>query len=289
MKRLLVVATFAVMMLANALPVAARPPSDPINSFSDYLPGPLAQRQSELRQAALEAVLRGDAVPRGDNMVVNLAAADSTNGGGPSHKPQQGKYVELAFEGEDQILTLLGQFGPDQQTHNHGAFGDVAHGGDPGPAHNEIPEPDRLQDNTTIWEADFSQAYYDTLLYDKDAYPSMANYFLEQSSGQYSVNGYVSDWVQLPNNAATYGSNYCGSIVCTRDVGRFVEDTADNWWDTLVAQEGSEADANAFLATFDIWDRYDFDGDGNFDEPDGYIDHFQAVHAGEGEETGGGA
>jgi immune inhibitor A len=31
------------------------------------------------------------------------------------------------------------------------------------------------------------------------------------------------------------------------------------------------------------------DGDGNFNEPDGYIDHFQSVHAGEGEETGGGA
>ena len=30
------------------------------------------------------------------------------------------------------------------------------------------------------------------------------------------------------------------------------------------------------------------DSDGNFNEPDGYIDHFQAVHAGEGEEAGGG-
>ena len=35
-----------------------------------------------------------------------------------------------------------------------------------------------------------------------------------------------------------------------------------------------------------MWDRYDFDEDGNFDEADGYIDHFQAVHAGEGEEAG---
>ena len=38
-----------------------------------------------------------------------------------------------------------------------------------------------------------------------------------------------------------------------------------------------------------MWDRYDYDNDGNFDEPDGYIDHFQAVHAGEGEDAGGGA
>ena len=29
-----------------------------------------------------------------------------------------------------------------------------------------------------------------------------------------------------------------------------------------------------------MWDRYDVDGDGNFREPDGFIDHFQIVHAG---------
>ena len=32
--------------------------------------------------------------------------------------------------------------------------------------------------------------------------------------------------------------------------------------------------------SYDQWDRYDFDGDGDFNEPDGYIDHFQIVHAG---------
>ena len=36
----------------------------------------------------------------------------------------------------------------------------------------------------------------------------------------------------------------------------------------------------AYLKTFDHQDRYDFDGDGDFNEPDGYIDHFQIVHAG---------
>jgi immune inhibitor A len=117
----------------------------------------------------------------------------------------------------------------------------------------------------------------------------MANYYLDASSGKYSVNGYVSDWVQVPYNEAAYGSNYCGSIVCTRDIGRFIEDQADTWWTTLVAQKGSVAAANAFLAGFDKWDRYDYNGNGIYNEPDGYIDHFQSVHAGVGEETGGGA
>ena len=48
----------------------------------------------------------------------------------------------------------------------------------------------------------------------------------------------------------------------------------------------STAELDAYLSQFDEWDRYDFDEDGDFDEPDGYIDHFQAVHAGEGEEAG---
>jgi immune inhibitor A len=51
----------------------------------------------------------------------------------------------------------------------------------------------------------------------------------------------------------------------------------------------TSAEINDYLAQFDVWDRYDIDSDGNFNEPDGYIDHFQSVHAGEGEETGGGA
>ena len=48
------------------------------------------------------------------------------------------------------------------------------------------------------------------------------------------------------------------------------------------------AEIKAELAKFDVWDRYDFDEDGNFNEPDGYLDHFQAVHAGGGEEAGAG-
>ena len=36
----------------------------------------------------------------------------------------------------------------------------------------------------------------------------------------------------------------------------------------------------ANVKSLDQQDRYDFDSDGNFNEPDGYIDHFQIVHAG---------
>jgi immune inhibitor A len=236
----------------------------------------LGRQQQRLKQRAQELVLQGKVQPVGDNQVVKVA---------------KGQYVELAFEGEDQILTLLGEFGEEAEPFHGGRRTSALHadhGGDPGPLHNDIPEPDRNVDNTTIWEPDFSQSYYDALLYDEGRNPSMANWYLEQSSGRYSVDGHVSDWVQVPFNAANYGSNYCGDIVC-QDTWFFVQDQANVWWDELVAEKGSVAAANAFLATFDVWDRYNYDGDTNFNEPDGYIDHFQSVHAGEGEETGGGA
>ncbi len=40
------------------------------------------------------------------------------------------------------------------------------------------------------------------------------------------------------------------------------------------------------LQSYDKYDRYDFDGDGDFNESDGYLDHFQIVHAG-GDEADG--
>ena len=42
-------------------------------------------------------------------------------------------------------------------------------------------------------------------------------------------------------------------------------------------------------ADYDIEDQGDVDGDGNFHEPDGVIDHLVLVHAGEDKSGGGGA
>jgi immune inhibitor A len=257
------------MAVSVVSPAAAKSPSgENQKPQSDNISSRYSDNQAALKEKAQAMVLNGQATPKGKNKVVKLAPGQS---------------VELAFEGEDQILTVLGQFGAGTPTHSHGN-----HGGAPGPLHNQIPQPNRAVDNTTIWTADFNQAHYDNILYNKSANPSMANYYLEQSSGKYSVDGYVSDWVQVPNNEAAYGSNYCLSNVC-QDTWRFVNDSADAWWTALVAQQGSVAAANAFLATFDVWDRYDADNDTIYDEADGYIDHFQSVHAGEGEEVGGGA
>ncbi|MBL1704923.1 M6 family metalloprotease domain-containing protein, partial [Klebsiella pneumoniae] len=39
---------------------------------------------------------------------------------------------------------------------------------------------------------------------------------------------------------------------------------------------------------FDQFDQYDVNGDGNQNQPDGLIDHLMIIHAGVGQEAGGG-
>jgi immune inhibitor A len=266
LKKLLALITSLSLLLTVAGTAAAKTPTrggEHRAPKADNLSHPLGEKQTALKQKAQEMVLNGEASPKGDNKVVKVA---------------KGQYVELGFEGEDEILTLVGEFG---DTVN------PTYGGEPGPQHNEIPQPDRSVDNTTIWTSDFNRDYYQNMLFNRDQVPSMANWYLKQSSGRYTVDGYVSDWVQVPYNEANYGSNYCGDIVCAR-TWLFVRDQANAWWAELVAEKGEQG-AKDFLASFDVWDRYDYNGNGNFNEPDGYIDHFQSIHAGDGEETGGGA
>jgi immune inhibitor A len=243
---------------------------------SHYLPGPLAAKQEAAREKAIQEQVSGH---------LSRDAKTAWVGRG-----KHGQFVELARTGEDSIWTLLVQFGNQQATHNHGALGNINHAGTAGPVHNQIPQPDRSVDNTTIWAPDFNKAHYEDILFsEKPGQSTMRNFYYEASSGRYTVNGDVTDWVNVPFNEAAYGSNYCGSIVCVRDIQRLLEDGLTAWYNGQKAAGQTDAQINAYLSKFDKWDRYDQDGDQNFNEPDGYIDHFQTVHAGEGEETGGGA
>ena len=257
---------FAFFTSAGAEDLLLAPGQDGNAKAGDNVEHPLGKKQSDLRKQGLHKLLKGQAQAKGANKVVEVA---------------KGQFVELAREGEDKIWTILGEFGtPDQpDLRRHGRTA----------AQPDSRSRTAAVDNTTIWAPDFSQAYYENLLF--SAAPgavSMRNFYIEQSSNRYTVNGDVTDWVQVPFNEANYGTNYCGGIVCAR-TWLFVRDAANAWYDAQIAAGKTPAEINAYLSQFDVWDRYDYDGDGNFNEPDGYIDHFQVVHAGEGEETGGGA
>ena len=119
----------------------------------------------------------------------------------------------------------------------------------------------------------------------------MRNFYIEQSSNRYTVNGDVdglgTSFHIMPRATVR---NYLRRYRLCPNTWRLHAGFGTNaWYANQLAAGKTPAQIDAYLSQFDVWDRYDYDGDGNFNEPDGYIDHFQAVHAGEGEETGGGA
>jgi len=152
-------------------------------------------------------------------------------------------------------------------------------------AHNVMPEPDRTVDNTTIWVPDFSRdQYMDMLFAEGEGANSMRQFYIEQSSNRYTVHGDVTDWVQVPGDAWTYDDDL-ESPLGGNAVWYFLDDSIDGWYDAQIAAGKTPAEINEYLSGFDVWDRYDYDGDGDFDEPDGYIDTAQFVHAGVGNES----
>ncbi|WP_305789512.1 immune inhibitor A domain-containing protein [Symbioplanes lichenis] len=255
---------------AHAAPTAAE--AEPQASLGeDNLPHPLGEEREAERTEALRKLISGQTgtEQRNGSEVIKLGA---------------NKFVEYRKKETktDPILTFLVEFGDQVYP---------AAGGTPGPVHNTIPAPDRdwngdaTDDNTTIWAPDFSPSYYKQLLFAKNK-ESMTNFYYKQSGGRYTVGGDVSDWVKVPYNEARYGSN---EIAESDGYWNFIQDSATAWYDSQVAAGKTPEEIKAYLKTFDVWDRDDFDGDGNFNEPDGYVDHFQAIHAGAGEEAGGGA
>ncbi|MET9575437.1 immune inhibitor A domain-containing protein [Streptomyces massasporeus] len=246
---------------------------DPADRHHDEhdLEGPLSKTQDAQRQEALKQVISGKSKVknREGSKVVQLKSKKGDN-----------KYVELGREKTDKIFTILVEFGDKV---------DSRYGGTPGPLHNTIAKPDRKKDNSTAWRADYDQEYFQDLYFGHGkGVDSVKTYYEKQSSGRYSVDGEVSDWVKVPYNEARYGNNACGDTNCS-SVWNVVSDGLNAWVDRQKAAGRTDAQIKADVARFDEWDRYDFDGDGDFNEPDGYIDHFQIVHAGEDESAGGGA
>ncbi|MFD4241582.1 immune inhibitor A domain-containing protein [Streptomyces sp. NPDC058525] len=267
----------------GAAPAADRQdPTAPAKVVEHDLKGPFSEQQAQQRKAALDQVLTGkkDVEQRGASKVVKL---------------DDKKYVELGREKTDKIFTILVEFGDqvdDTTMYDPDGPGPKPpvqkYGGTPGPLHNTIAQPDRANDNSTAWRKDFSRDYFQELYFGTgQGKHSLKTYYEKTSSGRYSVEGEVSDWVKVPYNEGRYGSNYCGQTNCS-NVWDTVKDGVLAWTEAQKKAGKTDAQIKAQLAQYDQWDRYDFDADGNFNEPDGYIDHFQIVHAGEDESAGGG-
>ena len=227
---------------------------------SDNFPSPKASAKVENRREAIKEL---------------LATAKKA---GKVHQVASGQYVDFPVEQTDRIFVMLVEFGEQGGWITSPAVPVLSQ--TPGPLHNSIAEPNRATNNTTIWQPDYNREHYVDMYFNQ-----MVDYYRAQSSGRYTFNGDVGHWVKVPFNAARYGNNTIGDAA----MWTLIADTINTWTAVQIASGKSLAEVSDYLKTFDVADRYDYDHDGNFSEPDGYIDHFQIVHAGAGEETGGGA
>ncbi len=166
--------------------------------------------------------------------------------------------------------------------------------------HNRIPEPDRATDNSTVWVQDYSRAYYQRQIFGTAVGGSasgtggdtLRSYLQRQSSGAYSITGTVHDWTRVDRPVAHYGTDTCrkkGAPVSTYYCNeQLVTDGLNQWYEDQRATGRTAVSLAKYLATYDTWDRNDFDRDGIFNEPDGYLDRVMVTFAGESQANGGG-
>ena len=146
-------AVAALVAGASATWAQQAPPVDPLEAAAmSVAPGRDAASRHDDR-----AHPKGDAQQALKQRALQARLAGKTSG--KTHRVANGQYVELEREGEDSIWTVLGEFGTRSIRH---------YGGSAGPLHNQIPQPNRAVDNTTIWTPDFTQPYYENLLFNDD-------------------------------------------------------------------------------------------------------------------------
>ncbi|WP_274363998.1 immune inhibitor A domain-containing protein [Paenibacillus thermotolerans] len=151
----------------------------------------------------------------------------------------------------------------------------------------DFPHNGIKPEETDMYYQDYSKEHYEQMIFGSNGYTgpngetlmSMKQYYEEQSGGSYSVEGTVAGWYTASKPAAEYGANVPAPDGNDKNARGLVKEAL------LAAANDPSID----LKQFDQEDRYDLDGDGNFREPDGLIDHLMIVHSSVGEEAGGGS
>ncbi|WP_112182431.1 immune inhibitor A domain-containing protein [Paraliobacillus zengyii] len=142
-------------------------------------------------------------------------------------------------------------------------------------------------DNPVLLYDNYTKEHYENMVFADETYKggngedfiSMKAFYEQQSGGSYTIDGQVAGWYTAEHPAAYYGANEPapdGNDIRPRELVK-----------EALAQAAADPSIN--LADFDKEDLYDLDGDGDYREPDGIIDHLMIVHAGTGEEAGGGS
>ena len=142
-------------------------------------------------------------------------------------------------------------------------------------------------DDTAMYYPSYPLSHYQDLLFSKTGFkgPQGQNltsgyqYYQAVSGQTFSFTGEVKGWYTANQNAEYYGANdpQSGSDA---QVSQLVKEAVSQAVTSMSVAE---------LASYDVEDPYDINNNGNYNEPDGIIDHVMIFHSSIGEETGGGA
>ena len=285
----------------------------PDESAGHELPNPLEDKRRALRQEAINELLsgKGKVEKRGASTVMKVSSGRSPKsvdkqGNAQTTVSSEDQYVELSREKTDKIFVVLADFGnersPELPRQGHRAV-------DPRPddlqrpaeQHDPAAEPRGRQQHRLAAELR-PGALPGPLLRPgrhrrRRRGPGVGQAVLRAPvlrALQHRRHGH-----QLGEgayNEARYGRSSddpangttrpCARATSAATPGTSSRTRSNQWVADQKAAGRTTADITAELKTFDQWDRYDADGDGNFNEPDGYLDHFQIVHAG-GDEADG--
>ncbi|MCH5584782.1 immune inhibitor A [Shimazuella sp. AN120528] len=153
----------------------------------------------------------------------------------------------------------------------------------PDQKHNQIKPTEK----SSFWTKDFNPAHYRQLIFGVAGLKhngkrliTANQYYKQQSAGSWSLAGDVTDWVVAKHDAAFYGAHHKTDEYDQNDVNptELIKETLQS---VAAKIKGKEK-------LYDQRDPYDLDDDGNVMEPDGLLDNLFVVHAGLGEEEGGG-
>ncbi|QKE75115.1 M6 family metalloprotease domain-containing protein [Arthrobacter citreus] len=152
----------------------------------------------------------------------------------------------------------------------------------------DLPHNQIKPSETDNYYKDYDTKHYENMIFGEngvegpngETFLSQKQYYEQQSGGTYTVDGKAYGWLKVPGTATFYGA----------DSKSGHDNVAPGGSKQLVVDTYKAALAAGIpLQDYDLEDPHDLDGDGNYWEPDGLVDHLQIIHSGMGQEAGGGA
>lgn len=142
---------------------------------------------------------------------------------------------------------------------------------------------------TDNYYKDYNTAHFEDMIYgangvtgpNGETFVSQKQFYEQQSGGTYTIEGQAYGWLKVPGTAAYYGSD--------KATGGHDNVTPGGSKQLVIDTYAAAKAAGIPLQDYDFEDPHDLDGDGNYWEKDGLVDHLQIIHAGMGQEAGGGS